>query len=59
MQTKCNDPAWNIFSDLIQIGDICIDHQYTVFRKQFGIFMERMTDIIEILKKIKMICINI
>ena len=47
------------FCDVIVFRCICIDDQHAVSRKQTGKFAEGMADIIDILKKVKMICIHI
>ena len=45
--------------DLLIIFNIPVDDKRTVFRKQLGELMERVTDILQIFKEVKMIFFNI
>ena len=58
-QTIGNYLAWKIADDVFILRCICIDDQCSVSRKKFCEAAERMTDVIDIFKEVKMVCIHI
>ena len=58
-QTIGDDLAGESFCDLLILRCVCVDHKCTVSRKKFCKLTERMTDVINVLKEIQMICIHV
>ena len=58
-QAVGDDPARKVPDDLFVFRSICIDDQCTVCRKKFCESAEGMTNIINILEEIQMICVDI
>ena len=54
-----NDGAVKPFCDGLILRRICVDDQRTVFWKKLGKLTEGVSDIMDILEEIQMICINI
>ena len=44
---------------LRKIMNIAVDYKYAILRKLFHKQAERMTDIVNVLKEVKMVCFNI
>ena len=59
LKTISNDLAWKITYDILIFRCICIDDQCAVSRKELCETAERMTDIINVLEEIQMICIHV
>ena len=58
-QTIGDDLTGESVCDLLILRCVCVDHKCTVSRKKFCKLTERMTDVINILKEIQMICIHV
>ena len=58
-QTISDHITWKIPNDIFIFRSICIDDQCTVSRKKLCKAAEGMTDIVNILKEIQMVCIHI
>ena len=57
--SKGNYPAWQTAADLLVILNITVDDQKSLFIQLLGKQAEGMTDIIQILEEIQMVCFYI
>ena len=53
------DLAGQSFCQLIQVFNLTVDDQRAVVRQQLGKFAEGMTDVVNILEKVQMVCVNV
>ena len=59
LQSICNDLTGKPLDDILIVRGIGIDDQGAVYRQKLRKFTERMANVINILEKVQMICINI
>ena len=59
LQSICNDLTGKPLDDILIVRGIGIDDQGAVYRQKLRKLTERMANVINILEKVQVICINI
>ena len=59
LQAVCNDLAGKSFDNFLIARCVRIDDQGSVRWQQLGKFAEGMTDVVNILEKVQMVCVNV